>query len=139
MDKRNRIGAEDILPDLNDLPKYQNIVYQYQLKFRIIYQSETMLLATTYDEDTYADEKQKIEKNDVFLTKESSLTEYEFSINSFAFHVINNRQSTIPKFFGMIAMSDEKHCIAYLYFRDIDLDGIGNMPEFVKTNYHYDW
>ena len=148
MDKRNKIAAEDMMPELDSLPAYESITYRYQGRFRVIYDAQSILLVVTYDEDTYAEEKEEIEKQYVFLSKESfepgykdalTIPEYEFSINSFSFHVIDSSGSMYPKFFGMIATSDQKHSVAYLYYNDVDLDYIDHMTDFVHENYAYRW
>jgi len=162
MDKyeERRMGyryASNVLPDLNNLPEYEEIEHEYRLKNVLFFQSETLLLVVTYDEQTYFEEKEKLaalpyldspieeEERGYYL-----IPEHEFSINTFDFKVLASEETNeesrfeYPKYFGMIGVSDEKKSIAYLYFCDVDLDYIseepqGAMREFVETYFKYNW
>jgi len=113
-----------------------------------------MLLVISYDEETYISEKKRIEESTDFLEEvvfttddvvSYFLPEPEFSINSYHFRVVKSDLGYYPKYFGMIATSDEKNTIAYLYFKDGDLDVIsinrkeGEMKKFVEEYFKYDW
>jgi hypothetical protein len=83
------------------------------------------------------------EKNSTYL-----LPEPEFNINSYNFKVLaenNDSDFDYPHYIGMIATSDEKKNISYLYFADQDFDYIsennnkGEMQKFVKEYFKYEW
>lgn len=152
-------NAKDIMPTLNDLPKYQNIKYKYTHKSMIVFESNSVVLVVNYDDKTYKSEKDKLAKKYIFLDQkipfngdESKyiIPEHEFSINSYTFKVVagnvnGKRNTQFPKSFGMIGTSERKKSIAYLYFYDTDLDFIGRkddknpMADFVKDYFNYDF
>lgn len=151
--------AKDIMPNLDDLPKYENIAYKYTHKSIILFQSDSVALVVKYDDKTYKSEKDKLAKKYTFLDhkitfngseSEYIIPEYEFSVNSYTFKVVdedvNGKGNTqFPKSFGMIGTSEKKNSIAYLYFYDTDLDLIGEkndknpMDDFVKHYFNYDF
>ena len=147
--------AAEVLPNISELPKYEDIYYQYYIESRY-WVTETMLLVVTYDKNIYLDEIEEINNTFMFLdhvVKDDDnvdflLPEYVFQINEYEFRVIDEVQSSFmeyPKSFGMIATSDEDNSIAYLYFYDQDLDIIGRedeedpMQRFVEMYFQYDW
>ncbi|AOR25136.1 hypothetical protein [Clostridium taeniosporum] len=149
--------AKDIMPNLDDLPKYQNIEYKYTHKSMLIFESDSVALIVNYDDTTYKNEKDKLDKKYNFLDQKVKfdydennyvIPENEFSINSYTFKVVagNEKDNTeFPKSFGMIGTSEDKKSIAYLYFYDSDLDYIGTkddkspMANFVKEYFKYDF
>lgn len=147
--------AADVLPNLDDLPKYEDIYYQYYIDSSY-WVTESMLLVVTYSQNTYLDEKEELNNTFTFLghvvkdddNEDFLIPEYIFQINEYEFRVIDEDQSTYmeyPKFFGMIATSDKNNTIAYLYFYDQDLDIIGReneenpMQDFVERYFQYEW
>ncbi|MDR0290985.1 MAG: hypothetical protein LBI06_08635 [Treponema sp.] len=151
--------AQQIMPNLDDLPEYEKIYYQYRNIIRIpfIFNSETMLLVVTYNNITYQIEKEKINNLNYLekakyktYEKEISylLPEFEFQINSYNFRVLAESKDNdfdYPHYIGIIATSNEKRSISYLYFADQDLDYIskdnneGEMIKFVKEYFKYEW
>lgn len=149
--------AKDVMPDINELPQYKNIEYRSTHKSMILFDSDSIALIVYYDDETYENEKNKLEKNYTFLNQKIKsefdeskyyIPENEFSINSYKFKVIDsngNANIKFPKSFGMIGTSDDKKSIAYLYFYDADLDYIGKnddespMADFVKEYFDYDF
>ena len=93
--------AQDIMPDLRDLPVYETIYYQYRHKKEIIFFPETMLLVVRYDEATYQAEKEKLSGYE-YLDKavyDTSMDAYilpepEFQINSFNFRVFAEKEKS---------------------------------------------
>jgi hypothetical protein len=152
-------NAKDIMPTLNDLPKYQNIACKYTHKSIIVFESDSVALVVKYDDKTYKSEKDKLAKKYTFLDQKIAFNSdeskyiipaHEFSINSYTFKVVagtvNGKGNTqFPKSFGMIGTSERKKSIAYLYFYDTDLDFIGRkndkkpMANFVKDYFDYDF
>lgn len=149
--------AKDVMPTLQDLPKYQNVVYQYTHKSIILFESDSVALVVNYDDETYKREKDKLAEKYIFLDKKvgfnneegrAIIPEYKFSINSYNFRVVEEsgkQRAEFPKFFGIIGTSEEKKSIAYLYFYDTDLDCIGEkddnnpMASFVKEYFEYEF
>lgn len=149
--------AKYIMPNLDDLPKYKNIEYKYTHKSMLIFQADSVALIVNYDDETYKKEKDKLSEKYKFLDDEVLsdhdeskyvIPEHKFSINSYAFKVVNGNEESntqFPKSFGMIGTSEEKKSIAYLYFYDMDLDYIAEkddkypMADFVKDYFQYDF
>ena len=149
--------AKDIMPELEDLPEYENIEYKYTHESILIFESHSVALIVGYDDNTFESEKEKLNEQYTFLDKKIKsefdknkyyIPEYEFSVDSYTFRVVdkNGAPNTIfPKFFGMIGISEENKSIAYLYFYDEDLDYIGEeneknpMANFVKRYFKYNF
>lgn len=147
--------AKNFMPALENLPKSLDIAYKYNHIPTILSDTDTMVLVVEYDEATYKSEKEKLTSNYNFLTKKVPSTynednylipEYEFSINSYEFKVVEGNDKSkaeYPKSFGMIGTSDKKKSIAYLYFYDHELDYIGEkdekrpMANFVNKYFRY--
>jgi hypothetical protein len=151
--KQIDVCAKDVMPDLDNLPTYKDIDYKYTNRSMFIFESDAIVLLVTYDDETFKNEKAKLEEKYTFLNensvKKTVIPECEFSINSYNFRVVdsNGKDNTFfPKSFGMIGTSDENNSIAYLYFYDFDLDAISlddddspKMSEFVKNYFKYDF
>ena len=149
--------AKDIMPELEDLPKYENIEYKYTHKSMLIFESHSVALIVGYDDNTFESEKEKLDKQYTFLDEKIKsdfdkskyyIPEYEFSVESYDFRVIDEKGTSnteFPKSFGLIGISEEKKSIAYLYFYDEDLDYIREeneknpMSNFIKEYFKYDF
>ncbi|GAA0086413.1 hypothetical protein UT300007_28530 [Clostridium sp. CTA-7] len=149
--------AKYIMPELEDLPEYKNIEYKYTHKSMLIFESHSVALIVSYDDNTFESEKEKLNEQYTFLGEKIKsefdkskyyIPEYEFSVERYTFRVIGKDcapNTKYPKSFGMIGISEEKKSIAYLYFYDEDLDYIGDenekepMAKFVKEYFKYDF
>lgn len=150
-------NAKEIMPIIDDLPKYQNIACKYTHKSMLMFESDSVALIVNYDDKTYESEKDKLVEKYNFLNQKVPfnadkdkyiIPEYEFSVNSYNFRVVAGNEKSkaeFPKSFCMIGTSKEKKSIAYLYFYDEDLDYIGEknekspMANFVKDYFDYDF
>ena len=148
--------SEYVLPQTGELPQGASFKYRYRREWiGLFFFAESLLLAVTYDADTYEQEKEKLAHRK-WLTQElrSGDTDYlipahEFYIKSFHFRIPELREDVAdacyPKSFGMIATSDEKHTIVYLYFYDPEMDYISEkaggteMEGFVRRCFSYWW
>ncbi len=149
--------AKDIMPELEDLPEYKNIEYKYTHKSMLIFESHSVALIVSYDDNTFESEKEKLNEQYTFLDEKIKsefdkskyyIPEYEFSVESYTFRVIDKNSTPntkYPKSFGMIGVSEEKKSIAYLYFYGEDLDYIRDenekepMAKFIKEYFKYDF
>ena len=147
--------AKDIMPTLDNLPEYDNIEYKYTHKSILFFESNSVALIVNYDDNTFKVEKNKLDEQYIFLDRKIKsdydeskyyIPEYEFSVESYDFRVIDKNGTSntdFPKSFGMIGISEEKKSIAYLYFYDGDLDYIAEeneknpMANFVKEYFKY--
>lgn len=152
-------NAKEIMPNLDNLPKYESIKYKYTNKSAFIFENYSVALVVNYDDKTYKSEKDKLVEKYIFLDHKVEydfdeglyiIPEYKFSINSYTFKVVagieNSYTNTeFPKSFGMIGTSEENKSIAYLYFYNIDLDYISEakekdpMANFVKHYFDYNF
>ena len=135
------LNSKDIMPSLEDLPEYEKIEYKDTYKSILFFESHSVALIVEYDDNTFESEKKKLDEKYTFLNEKIKsdfdknkyyIPEYEFSIESYTFRVVdkNNTSNTkFPKSFGMVGISEEKKSIAYLYFYDEDLDYIGEENE----------
>ncbi|MCL2800468.1 MAG: hypothetical protein FWD28_01740 [Treponema sp.] len=147
--------ARQVMPALEDLPEYKEKYYQYRRKIYLFFMAETMLLVVTYNEETYNEEKEKIDNFEYAegaVLQDGSkwvlLPEHEFWINSFYFRVLAKSKENyfdFPKYMGIIAVSDERKSIAYLYFADQDIDYFttneeeGRMVRLINDYFSYNW
>ncbi len=148
-------NAKDIMPELEDLPEYEDIKYRYTHKSLLIFESDSVALIVKYDDNTFESEKKKIDEQYTFLDKKIKssfdeskyyIPEYEFSLRSYDFKVVDKNDTSnteFPKSFGIIGVSEDKKSIAYLYFYDSDLDYIGDedeknpMANFIREYFKY--
>lgn len=148
-------NAKDIMPELEDLPEYEEIQYRYTHKSLLIFESDSVALIVKYDDNTFESEKKKIDEQYTFLDKKIKssfdeskyyIPEYEFSLRSYDFRVVDENDTSnteFPKSFGIIGVSEDKKSIAYLYFYDSDLDYIGDedekdpMANFISKYFKY--
>lgn len=154
--KKINTHAKNFMPAIEDLPDHKDISYKYNNYSVVFFETDTITLKVDYDEEIYEKEKEKLTQNYKFLNKkviskfdESKyyIPEYEFSINSYSFRIVDekdNYTAKYPKSFGIIGTSDEKKSIVYLYFYDEDLDYIeednkGTMSNFVKKFFKFDY
>lgn len=149
--------AKDIMPELEELPEYEDIEYKYTHMSLLIFESHSVALIVSYDDNTFESEKKKLDEQYTFLDRKIKsdfneskyyIPEYEFSVESYDFRVIDEKGTSnteFPKSFGMIGISEEKKSIAYLYFYDGDQDYIGEedeknpMANFVKKYFKYNF
>lgn len=145
--------AIDVMPVLDELPIYKDIMYRHTRKKMFLFEANSVVLVVEYDTQTYESEKKKLAEDFAIsnleaksnTTDDTSRPNDEFSHNSYILRVLEGNGSGYPKSFGMIGTSDELQRIAYLYFYDFDLDKIGEpddknrMSTFVESYFDYDF
>lgn len=132
----------NFIPNVDKLPKYKDIVYQNHYEQILFFYSEYTEMIVEYDEETYLKEKNNLEKEYVFGDDDNKLPKKYFSIGSYKFRVVQKYKDLecyFPKQFGIVGTSDNKKSIAYLSFKDMDLDSIDNMEDFVKDYFRYNF
>ncbi len=147
--------AISVMPILDNLPKSEDMKYAHTHKNLLMFESDSVVLEVVYNENTYEEEKNKLNNQFIFF-KGSSLDEdtgksedykaiedYTFKMESYVFKIVakdSENNTGVPKSFGMIGTSDEKKAIAYLYFYDFDLDTLGTeMVDFIHEYFDYDF
>jgi len=113
-------NAKDIMPELVDLTEHENMEYKYTHKSLLIFESHSVALIVSYDDNTFESEKEKLDEQYTFLDEEIKsdfdkskyyIPEYEFSVESYTFRVIDENGTSnmdFPKSFGVIGISEEK-------------------------------
>lgn len=144
----NTGSSETVMPEIDALPQYQYIYHLYRSERALLWQTDTILLVVTYDEATYETQKAKLDASfnyleayDDWLTT-SIFPQMQFSVGDFDFRILTDEQGygDYPHDFGMIAVSDKRHSIAYLYLFDPDLGTVGDsFPEFIRDYFPYEW
>lgn len=148
MNRLHTGSSKTVMPAIDTLPQYQDIYHLYRSERVLLWQTDTILLVVTYDEATYVTEKAKLdvsfsylEAYDDWLTT-STFPQMQFSVGDFDFKILCDEHGygDYPHDFGMIAVSDKRHSIAYLYLFDPDLDTVGDsFPEFIRDYFPYEW
>ncbi len=144
----NTGSSKSVMPEIDSLPQYKDIYHHYRIDIIFIWEMDTLLLVVTYDQDTYLDEKAKLDDTFYFLNEPNSYVSDQifpqttFSVGDFDFRIISDDQGygDYPHDFGMIAVSDTRNSIAYLYLYDFNLDSVGDsFSEFVSKYFPYKW
>lgn len=137
-----------VMPEIKNLPPYKDVDHLFRREYVLVWQTDTLLLVVTYDELTYQQEKLKLDKTFYFLSdsnfyvKEGYLPETEFVVGDFSFRILCDEQGygNYPHDFGMIAVSDQRNSIAYLYLYNVNLDSVGDsFSDFIREYYPYQW
>ena len=86
--------TNDIMPNLESLPEYEDIRFKYYHKNNFIFESDAYTLIVTYDEETYQEEKDKLDQKYYF--QEEPLNDWttvpkepEFTLGTFYFRVLS--------------------------------------------------
>ena len=147
---REKYEAEDFLP--RGFANYDNVKYNHKKKVLFFFVTDTMTVKVKYD-DFYIAKKHEVEQNYKFLTEPvetSGILEGrghydipvpEFEYNGFQMRVADGGE--YPKKFGIVGYNDETKEIAYLWFKDPDIDYISApgedkvqaMIDFVGNNF----
>ena len=142
-----RAGA--FMPALESIGEYTDADYYIRME-KNVFPVDSMRLIVTYAEAEFLEEKQRLETAYTYLDEpqmfgdDYTMPVTEFSTAGFDFRIAVFEDTSYPKNFGMVGISDEKHQIAYLWTCSQDLDYIcegdedrnAEIIEFV--NYHFE-
>ena len=146
-----KIAAEDKnMPELSDLGDYisVNTLYHYGMIF--IYEWSAYNLIVEYREEDYKNAKAAAQEKYTFETEELkgkrsigydawqdvSLSP-SFTFEGYQMNLLKQGElysERFPKLMYYVGFNDETHKIAYVFFRDFDLDSVSSMEE-VLTNF----
>lgn len=123
------------LPTLSQLEPYEDCRFNYTVRRVAFFESHAYLLILEYTEGEYEERKGALEGEYTWLSEqipgETEGLRPEFEVDGFHFRAVEGGQ--YPKQMLLIGTSDEGSEIAYLYFRDMDLDYIGHtMEDFLR-------
>ncbi len=146
-----KIAAEDKnMPELSDLGDYisVNTLYHYGMIF--IYEWNAYNLIVEYREEDYKNAKANAQEKYTFETEalkgerkigndvwEDVSISPSFTFEGYQMNLLKQGElysERFPKLMYFVGFNDETHKIAYVYFRDFDLDSVSSMEE-VLTNF----
>lgn len=137
-----------VFPQVTELNHCKEYSFKYYHKRELFFCSDSYKLVVKYDKEAYLSEKTKIEAKYKFSkgTICDSITSNKstkFSIDSFAFRMLSADEYEVycleyPKKMAFVATSDDTCEIAYLFFRDTDLDNINSsLSELVRKEFNW--
>ena len=129
--------ADSFMPNLDDLGEYKDVKY-FIRKDESIFPDYSMQLIVEYDKETFLKEKERFATAYTYLDKpqldgnDYTMPVTEFSLSGFDFKVAVFEDTTYPKNFGMVGVSDESQQIAYLWAYCPDLDLICTVHDNIE-------
>lgn len=134
-----------ILPNIEELGEYEDIDFKFYRNNMLIFKSDAYILKTSYNDENYEKEKERITKNYSYQTesvrdivdKNTYEKEPYFIIDTFNMKMLSLLEYDLeyPEELIFIGTSDENKSIAYVYYYNQDLDYIDNSFErFLKED-----
>lgn len=117
------------MPDLADIGEYKSVEY-FVRKETTLFPEYSMQLIVKYDEETFLKEKERLERAYTYLDAPQldgdvyTIPIEAFSVSGFDFRIALFEDTTYPKNFGMVGVSNDEFEIAYLWIYAPDLDYI---------------
>ena len=153
-DDIKKYRADLFMPNLADIGEYKEVEY-FTRKDETAFPEYSMRLVVKYDEETYLNEKGRLETAYTYLDNPQkpdynnnvyTIPIEEFSSSDFHFKIAIFEDTVYPKNFGIVGVSDEKLEIAYLWLYAPDLDYIcetdanevKEMNEFIEYHFSLD-
>jgi len=145
--------ASSFMPSLDKIGNYQDISYTL-IKNERIFATYSLKLIVKYNQQVFQQEKERLNNAYTYIN-EPQFDQYgsgfytipiaEFSDGKYNFKITKFEDTTYPKNFGLVGISDETFEIAYLWLYDQDLDficdknsnEIKQMNEFLE--YYFKW
>ncbi len=133
---RNEEAAEAFIEEQNfDVPYEDCSVYLYETRALFQQSAKTVILSFG---DNFDEAKQEINNNYEFYTealkKDDPVPVFEFSGFSFRLKV---SEKVYPKVMYFVGINEETREIAFVYFNDVDLDGVGEFDSIM--HYYCGW
>lgn len=135
------LDSEEYMPSANEVEGNDNYTLKTYNNKRI-FGGNGITLTEQLSAEEYGKKLEEINNTYSFLESPQptdydeehyTIPQAEFEIEGYKFRVLSD--GTYPKYFGMIAVSDEEHRIIYFAYEGQDLDYIEDMEDFVKENY----
>lgn len=147
IEKGHCIFSDDFL---SYVCEYEDAYYQLHHENIAVFSSDASVLILNFSPENYQNEKDRIEKDYIFLNTpvadESGdylISENIFSIDDWNFRVCRSDGWTTfsyPDYFRMVGYNEAENKIAYLDFDDSDLDVINEpMADFISSYFDYDF
>lgn len=124
--------------DLDNIGNYEDVFFQIYHKIVLIFQSDANTLIATYTPEEYEKQVKKLQEEVPFLEGEKESVYGDFEMNGWHFEVCDFEESRFPKSFSMVAFHEETNRIAYVEFKDPDLDTISGEKDGETMIYFVD-
>lgn len=129
--------AVDFMPALDELGQFEELRFGYQETQEFIFCPKTMSLTVEYDAEDYEAMKQQMLADYDFIdapivdTDSDILLDDSFTHQGYLFHAVHTQEAMYRacKYFGLLGLNDEQHCIAWLYYDDADRDYIAQADQ----------
>ncbi len=122
----------DFLPEVSELNNYDEISFKYTGE-EGLFSSYSYILKVSYSEDVFKTENERIKDKYYFDCKYSD----EIIIDTFKIKVLDLEKYELryPKYLAFIGVSESTNEIVYIYYKDEDLDTIGDSwEEFILND-----
>ncbi|MBQ9531092.1 MAG: hypothetical protein IJR70_03360 [Eubacterium sp.] len=136
---------------LSELGFYDNYELNTRKRHILFFESRGMTLIGNYNKNNYLKQKEYIEKNYDFATKDNDSqfkyeldekSAFEFDLENWHFRILIDSENTfIPEYFRMVGFNGKENRIAFLSYADQDQDCFGDnndeadMRKFVKESF----
>lgn len=142
-----------VMPLPSSLENYKKINYKFYHKEGILTNSNAYTLLAGFDNESYQKQKAEIQNSYTFRTSQvdNSLNdepeykelEPKFNYNGFEFNLLSEVYDdgffTFPKLVYIIGFNDSTNQIAFIYFKDMDIDFIYSYEEFLEEDCGFEW
>lgn len=126
------VETVDFLPEVRELNNYNEINFKYT-ENKGVFSWYSYILKISYSEEVFEAENAIIEENYYFDEKFSD----EIEVDTFKIKLLDLKkyELTYPKYLAFIGVSETTNEIVYIYYKDEDLDTIGDSwEEFIQNN-----
>lgn len=143
---------DDIMPQNTELGNYESIRYKYHHIDGMLTDSNAYTVIARYNDSEYKKQKRIILKSYNFRTTkvdnslndnpEQKMLEPSFNLGGFEFKLLSETYSDgwdFPKLVYMIGFNDKKNQIAFVKFKDFDIDYIYSYDTFLWQNCGWEW
>ena len=129
--------AVEFMPSLDELGEYEELRFGYQETPEFIFCPTTMSLTIKYGAGAYEAMKQQVLAGYDFIdapvidTDGYILLDDFFTHKGYDFYAVAVCETGYYacKYFGLVGINDNAHCIAWLYYDDVDRDYIARPDE----------
>lgn len=136
----------DLVPDISDFGNYKKIDFKYFEKHKMIFRSEAYTLVADYNKNTYSKAKTGFYKSYTFYNTPIKNDPYvsdiklypSFYIDGFKFKVVRGDDEFFPKHIYFLGFNDKENKIAFIYYRDTELDYIESFEDHIGNECGWD-
>ncbi len=135
-----QVAAEEAsIPSLEELGTYKELDFKYFRKKSVLFKSEAYVMKVAYDSAEYAAAKENMLGDYSYQSEVPAQGDEEydndtiFTLDTFDFGLLRVDEVNYPQKLIFVGASDETYEIAYVCFRDQDLDYIDkSYADFIR-------